>query len=734
MRDIIFEDFPFGIICIDGNQQIIRKNKKSDQLLYPINERELFPLLLKLKDEQTSLWIGPNNQPLYFKFFSVEGSSHSLVLIGTEPDFTSNVPSFFERRIEDFPADPHGVTERIVGLISDAVTFERLDLLRIQPETQRFAYDYSIGINLERTVHTVFVKMNDKSGLSWIFNHETPHLVDDLGKVQNRLEDPLLFNTGFRSILRVPIVLGHGVVGAIMLASSEAGRFQLEDAFLIDQFSKLCAQAYFHSGLQLEYNSQKITATAFFQTTTALLDENNIKDFLIEYCDKLHNLSGMEHICIFLTDEKMKQRLCLAEAGKDSFAEGQWLPVPDSGMTEMFKTQAIVAFNIKSQAYTGGDQLLGKGFTSIIYSPIINNGKIVAALGGVSSDERALSPEIYYLFKSSSEQLNFVFKNDRLNQLRTPAPVKYRNCQAAHIGFQKIIGASPIMQETIRRAATAAQYEFPILITGETGTGKELFAKAIHQTSQVAKGPFIVVNSAAIPDNLLESELFGYQEGAFTGGLKGGKRGKVLLADGGTLFLDEIGELSTELQAKLLRVIQEQEVEPIGSTKPIPVHVRIISATHRNLKQMVQDGRFREDLLYRLNSIEIQLPPLRERGTDIIELAEHMLQELAKQHGVHPKTFSSEAREILMEYNWPGNVRQLQNLMNRLFVFVESKTIQPKDLTPDLRSALESTNETEKEKMKRLLNEFGGNKTALAQSLGITRTGLWKKLKRLELQ
>ncbi|MEL7568582.1 MAG: sigma 54-interacting transcriptional regulator [Dehalobacterium sp.] len=244
-----------------------------------------------------------------------------------------------------------------------------------------------------------------------------------------------------------------------------------------------------------------------------------------------------------------------------------------------------------------------------------------------------------------------------------------------------------------------------------------------------------MVNSAAIPHNLLESELFGYKEGAFSGGLKGGKKGKILLANGGTLFLDEIGELSLDLQAKLLRVIQEKEVEPLGSEKPVHIKVRIISATHRNLDEMVKNQQFREDLYYRLNTIEIKIPPLRYRGEDIIELAESMLEELAKRNGKTMKRLSAEAKQALLNYDYPGNIRELQNIINRAFVFSGDEVIKIEDLAPTVQKYIgDNPKMSEKKELTRLLKEFNQNKTALAKHLGITRTGLWKKLKRLGLQ
>jgi transcriptional regulator with PAS, ATPase and Fis domain len=343
------------------------------------------------------------------------------------------------------------------------------------------------------------------------------------------------------------------------------------------------------------------------------------------------------------------------------------------------------------------------------------------------------------MFKVVSEQLGFILTQSSHNignikETHSDAAKKLPKA-AKPPGFEEIIGSSKAIEDTIEKAAAVAQYEFPILLLGETGTGKELFAKAIHRSSFVSNGPFIVVNSAAIPNNLLESELFGYKEGAFTGGLKGGKRGKILLANGGTLFLDEIGELSLDLQAKLLRVIQEQEVEPLGSEKPIHIKVRIISATHRNLEEMVKNQQFREDLYYRLNSIEIKIPPLRDRGEDIIELAESMLEDLAKRSGKRMKRLSAETRQALLDYDYPGNIRELQNIINWAFVFADDEVIKIEDLTPAVQKyARKNPEMSEKEELTRLLREFKGNKTALAKYLGITRTGLWKKLKRLGLQ
>ncbi len=732
MREELFEAFPFGIIRVNQSCQIERINHIAQKLIKTLDSEALESLLKLTSEEDITTWARSNHQAWNLEIFKVSGDINRLLLIGLEPNFSSNLPLFLERDIEDLSTDPQEVVSRIVNIVSEVTTFEHFDLVRIEPHLRKYSYAFSIGISIEGSVNAPYSTIQ-KTGLGWVLETEAPQLAQLLSPEDfSFIEDPRLYQTGFRSALRVPILFDHGVVGAILLASAEPFQFEIEDAFLINQLAKLFSQAFFHSGITQERTFQAMATAAYLQSVASNLGEEHILDFLSDYCAQLRLISELEHVSLYILDKKLEKRQCLIQIGEGQPLNKDWTPI-DTGIAEVIRSKSIVFYNLANPRNHNIDSLLGKGFTSVLYAPIEHEEHPIAMLVAAAMDEKALSPLIAGLFKVASEQLSPL-----VSQLipRCPKAVSKPLSQRRTVptGFTRIIGSSEIIQDTIQKAAKAAQYDFPILITGETGTGKELFAKAIHQSSQVAQGPFIVVNSAAIPANLLESELFGYQEGAFTGGLKGGKRGKVLLADGGTLFLDEIGELSPELQAKLLRVIQEQEVEPLGATKPIPVNVRIISATHRNLSQMVEKGEFREDLLYRLNSIEIEIPPLRERGNDIIELAEYMLQFLTQSHGTAPKTLSSSAKDILLKYSWPGNIRQLQNIINRLYVFVETPLVQSKDLPPDLQVTEPSSSKTEKEEIERLLTEFGGNKTQLAHYLGITRTGLWKKLKRLGLQ
>lgn len=247
-----------------------------------------------------------------------------------------------------------------------------------------------------------------------------------------------------------------------------------------------------------------------------------------------------------------------------------------------------------------------------------------------------------------------------------------------------IIATSPAMQKVLKRILRVAEVDSTILIGGESGVGKEEVAKLIYLNSRRSTKQMVTINCSAIPETLLESELFGYEAGAFTGANKGGKAGLFETANGGTIFLDEIGEMPLQLQAKLLRVLQESEVQRIGSTKPIPINVRIIAATNRNLAEMVQQGTFREDLYYRLNIIPIEIPPLRERREDIVPLVYHFLTFIEQKYNIH-RTLDNQSLKVLEEYDWPGNVRQLKNIIERVSLLANQPKISASMIREELK-------------------------------------------------
>ena len=304
---------------------------------------------------------------------------------------------------------------------------------------------------------------------------------------------------------------------------------------------------------------------------------------------------------------------------------------------------------------------------------------------------------------------------------------------------ESIVGESARMLDAFKMIARVSKSTATVLVRGESGTGKELVARTIHERSMRCKGPFVAVNCAAIPENLLESELFGHEKGAFTGAI-GRRIGRFERATGGTLFLDEIGDMSLPLQAKILRVLQEREVERVGGSSPVPVDVRLIAATHRDLDKDVRSGRFREDLFYRLAVVSVQLPPLRARGDDLRVLAEHYLQRYAQEYSRPVHSISSEALAALRSYGWPGNVRQLRNVIESAVLLADGDTLLPFHLPPEVlepevapdvpetAASLVTLSELEKRHIQKVLAVSGGQMNVAAEILGIHRNTLRRKL------
>jgi len=314
--------------------------------------------------------------------------------------------------------------------------------------------------------------------------------------------------------------------------------------------------------------------------------------------------------------------------------------------------------------------------------------------------------------------------------------------------FHKIKGRSPALMNAIHLAKKVAQTDASVLITGESGVGKELFSQAIHQASERKNSPFVAINCGAIPTALFESELFGYEKGAFTGAVKEGKKGKIDAAKGGTLFLDEIGEMPLDLQVKLLRVLQEKKFYRVGGTKPIPIDVRIIAATNRDLEKMVSEGTFRQDLYYRLNVVSIHIPPLKERIEDIPELIQLYLNEFSIKYKKPIPNIDPEVMYLFMEYQWDGNIRQLRNTIERIMILADEDTITPKHLPIQFQQQTvttlnpypmnnEETNSmsqtSEKDRIQYALQKTYGNKSAAAKLLGMSRMTLYNKIKKYGL-
>jgi transcriptional regulator with PAS, ATPase and Fis domain len=354
------------------------------------------------------------------------------------------------------------------------------------------------------------------------------------------------------------------------------------------------------------------------------------------------------------------------------------------------------------------------------------SGEVIGALGMVLFDrpETNLQPLIAKFARLQRDL------DDARRQLAAQRRTKYT--------LASFIGSAPAVLEVKRQARRAAQADGNVLLLGETGTGKELLAHAVHAASARADKPFVSVNLAAVPETLLEAEFFGVAPGAYTGADRKGRDGKFKLADGGTLFLDEIGDMPAALQGKLLRALQEQEVEPLGSNRVIKVDVRVIAATSRDLKSLVAEGRFREDLYYRLNVLPIRVPALRERITDLEALADSLLESVASRSGMPQRELEPGALAALAVHSWPGNVRELRNVLEQAAMLTDHARLTAEDFagildkgTSAAQSLPQRIADLERKSIESALAATGGNKVSAARLLGISRATLYEKLKEL---
>lgn len=363
--------------------------------------------------------------------------------------------------------------------------------------------------------------------------------------------------------------------------------------------------------------------------------------------------------------------------------------------------------------------------------PVFVKGNVVGAVGRV-------------LFRDINELNALYMKISKIEKELNLYKDEFKKVNSAKYSLDSIISESKSMHKIKELTKRTAKTNSNVLILGESGTGKELFAHAIHSISRRSNAPFIKVNCGAIPYELLESELFGYEEGSFTGAKKGGKIGKFKAADGGTIFLDEIGDLPMNMQVKLLRVLQDKEIEKIGSNSSEKVDVRIITATNRDLEEMVSEGKFRLDLYYRLNVLTIKVPPLRERKDDIPILSEHLIQKISRRENIRVDRISDSALEYLKRYNWPGNVRELENILERAINFLDEETVIKPEHLPSkitgimrkkkIRSLKLTLEEVERQAIIDSLIFSNGNKTKAASILDISRTSLYEKIDKYNIE
>ena len=373
--------------------------------------------------------------------------------------------------------------------------------------------------------------------------------------------------------------------------------------------------------------------------------------------------------------------------------------------------------------------------TSVICAPLLDRGRLLGLIYvGNDSIVDLFQEQTLNVLSVFAAQASLIVANALLlDELRVDNRKMHERLEAFRFG--EIVGTSPVMQQVFRRVEKIAPTDISVLITGETGTGKELIAREIHTRSPRTGKPFVTINCGAIPENLLESELFGHVKGAFTGAVAT-KQGKFQAADGGTLFLDEVGEMQLELQVKLLRAIQEKVVIRVGDTRPETVDIRILAATNRDLEKEIGAGRFREDLYYRLNVVNLHLPPLRARGDDIVVVARYLLSRYTREFDARVKGFSPNATVAMRKHQWPGNIRELENRIKKAIVLCDSSVIGPDDLglTADVLPAIMTLAEAKDKFQRDYINEVlalnNGNRTKTARDLGVDPRTIFRHLEK----
>jgi transcriptional regulator with GAF, ATPase, and Fis domain len=473
-----------------------------------------------------------------------------------------------------------------------------------------------------------------------------------------------------------------------------------------------------------------------FEFSERLLNNYDLADLLEALMDAVIQISNADKGFLILLEGNDLRVKVARNVRRENLADAM-SHLSDSIVEKVIKTKkpVIVSDAMKDAEFQNAMSVMSLQLSSVMCVPLLERGNLLGAIYvGNSSvahlfDESHL--EVLTIFAS---QASLIIRNALLvNELKLDNRLLSEKLEAMRFG--DIIGSCAAMQEVFKKVQKIATTDISVLITGETGTGKELIAREVHRRSARLKGPFVTINCGAIPENLLESELFGHVKGSFTGAVAN-KPGKFHAADGGTIFLDEIGEMPLNLQVKILRALQEKVVVRVGETRPEPVDIRVLAATNRNLEHEIKNGRFREDLYYRLNVVNIHLPPLRDRGDDVLVIAKYLLNRYMGEFGGTVKGFSPNAVIAIKKFGWPGNIRQLENHLKKACVLADKALVGPEDLglTADVMPAIlqlaDAKEKFQREYINQVLELNNGNRTKTARDLGVDPRTIFRHLEK----
>jgi transcriptional regulator with GAF, ATPase, and Fis domain len=473
-----------------------------------------------------------------------------------------------------------------------------------------------------------------------------------------------------------------------------------------------------------------------FDFSEKLMQKRDLSELLETLMDSIIEITNADKGFLILTEADEFDIKVARNVKRENIADAV-SQLSDSIIAKVVKTRrpVIISDAMNDDEFAAAKSVMQLRVSSVICVPLLDRGRLLGLIYIGNDAIRSLfQEETMRLVTIFSAQASLIVANALLvNELRLDNRRLHERLE--QVRFGEIVGTSAPMQQVFRKVEKIAATDISVLITGETGTGKELIAREIHQRSPRVGKPFITINCGAIPENLLESELFGHVKGAFTGAIAS-KQGKFQAADGGTLFLDEIGEMAIELQVKLLRALQERIVVRVGDTRSESVDIRILAATNRELEKEIAAGRFREDLYYRLNVVNLHLPPLRDRGEDVLVLARYLLSRYGREYDAKVKGFSPNASVAIRKHNWPGNIRELENRIKKAVVLCESTVIGPDDLglTADVVPAILNLSDAKDRFQREYINEVlalnNGNRTKTARDLGVDPRTIFRHLEK----
>jgi transcriptional regulator with GAF, ATPase, and Fis domain len=476
--------------------------------------------------------------------------------------------------------------------------------------------------------------------------------------------------------------------------------------------------------------------TKLYEFSDKLMHTRDLTELLEALMDAVIQITNADKGFLILLEGETLDVKVARNLNRENIADAV-TQLSDSIIAKVVRSRkpVIVSDAMSDDEFAGAKSVMHLKVSSVICVPLLDRGRLLGIIYVGNDSIRDLFQEqtLRVLTVFASQAALIVANALLLNELRHDN--RRLNERLEQYRFGEIVGTSPPMQQVFRKVEKIAPTDISVLITGETGTGKELIAREIHNRSPRAGKPFITINCGAIPENLLESELFGHVKGAFTGAVAN-KQGKFQAADGGTLFLDEIGEMPIELQVKLLRAIQEKVVFRVGDTRPEAVDIRILAATNRDLEKEIAGGRFREDLYYRLNVVNLELPPLRVRGDDVLVIARYLLARYAREYDAKVKGLSPNAAVAIRKHAWPGNIRELENRIKKAIVLCESTVIGPDDLgltsdvLPQILTLAEAKEKFQREYINEVLALNNGNRTKTARDLGVDPRTVFRHLEK----